>query len=164
MIYSKLIKLIEDNADELTERMYKDLTSREETKSYAKMNKDIVCERIYEVYSRLDTWLSKDKHKSGEIERLYTEVGRRRFREGVPLHEVVMAFMLKKRHIWLYVLEKHFIDSSYELYQALEMNNKVVLFFDRVIFFVTKGYEDELRKVADSKDKGVLSKLLKKKD
>jgi hypothetical protein len=146
MIYLKLLKLIEDNADELSKRLVKDLLSREETKGYRTLSEDLVRERVRDVYSKLGSWLSTEKHASGEIRNVYTELGKKRFREGIPLHEVVLAFMLIKRHLWLYVREKQFFDSAYELYQALELNNRVVLFFDRVIYFVTIGYEEELLK------------------
>jgi hypothetical protein len=59
---------------------------------------------------------------------------------------VVLAFMLVKRNLWQFVQEKQFFENTYEFTQALELNNKVVLFFDRVIYFVTMGYEEELRK------------------
>jgi cell fate (sporulation/competence/biofilm development) regulator YlbF (YheA/YmcA/DUF963 family) len=146
MIYSKLIQLIEDNAEELTRRLCKDLLSREETKNYRKLSEDVVCERVYDVYSKLDKWLSKEKQDSGEVQKYYTALGKKRYKEGIPLHEVIMALMLIKRHLWLYVREKHFFDSTYECYQALEMNNKVVLFYDRAIYFTTIGYEEELLK------------------
>ena len=52
-----------------------------------------------------------------------------------------MFLMLIKRHLWLYLLEKHFFESSYELMKSLEINNRIVLFFDRAILASTIGYE-----------------------
>ncbi len=161
MISEKMVTLIKENADELAKRLCKDLLSREETKSYRKLNEDIVYERVFDVYNRLDSWLQKDKSK-GEIRDHYIALGKKRFSEGIPLTEVVMALMLIKRHLWLYVLEKHFFDSSYEFQQALEFNNRVVLFFDRAIYFATMGYEKELRKAAEKAEGGFFSRLLKK--
>jgi len=161
MISEKMIAMIKDNADELTKRLCKDLLSREETKSYRKLNEELVCERVFDVYSRLDSWLARDK-KKGEIQDHYTKMGKKRFQEGIPLVEVVMALMLIKRHLWLFVLEKHFFDSSYEFQQALEFNNRVVLFFDRAIYFTTMGYEEELRKHGGKSDPGIISRLLGK--
>ncbi len=161
MIYSKLVKLIEDNQEELTRRSSKELLSREETKCYRSLQVDILSERIYDVYSRLISWLNKER-QSGDIEKYYTELGKRRFHEGIPLSEVIIAFMLLKRHLWLFVTERQFFDSTYECYQALELNNKVVLFFDRVIYFSALGYEEELCKAGGDK-KGIFSKLLKNK-
>ncbi|MBN2299232.1 MAG: hypothetical protein JXM72_11585 [Deltaproteobacteria bacterium] len=161
MISEKMIAMIKDNADDLTKRLCKDLLGREETKSYRKLNEELVCERVFDVYSRLDSWLARDK-KKGEIQDHYTKLGKKRFQEGIPLVEVVMALMLIKRHLWLFVLEKHFFDSSYEFQQALEFNNRVVLFFDRAIYFTTMGYEEELRKIARKSESGIISKLLGK--
>ncbi|HON38745.1 MAG: hypothetical protein ACOX3E_11945 [Desulfomonilia bacterium] len=161
MIYSRLIKLIEDNADELTNRVCKDLLTREETKSYRTLTQDLLRDRIYDVYSRLDSWLNK-KMQTGEVQQYYSDMGKKRFREGIPLHEVIMALMIIKRHLWLYVRENQFFDSTYECYQALELNNKVVLFFDRAIFFTIVGYEEELAESTGT-DTGILSRLLKKK-
>lgn len=151
MVYFSLLQLIEDNADELTKRMCKDLVSRAETKGYRILSDDKLYERVHDVYSKLGSWLGTDKHTTGEVKKIYTELGKKRYREGIPLHEVVLAFMLIKRHLWLYVQEQQFFDSSYELHQALELNNKVVLFFDRVIYLVTMGYEEELRKEKEEK-------------
>ena len=146
MFYLELLQLIEDNADDLTNRISKDLLTRAETKGYRILSDKRLSERVYDVCSNLSSWLGKDKQTKGEIRRIYTELGRKRYREGIPLHEVVLAFMLIKSHLWLYLQEKNFFNSKYELSQALELNNNVVFFFDRVIYFVTMGYEEALLK------------------
>ncbi|HHO76135.1 MAG TPA: hypothetical protein ENN05_06865 [Deltaproteobacteria bacterium] len=161
MISEKMIAMIKDNADELTNRLCKDLLSREETKSYRKINEDLVWERVFDVYSRLDSWLARDKKKA-DIKDHYIKMGKKRLHEGIPLSEVVMALMLIKRHLWLYVIEKHFFDSSYEFQQALEFNNRVVLFFDRAIYFTTMGYEEELIKEGVKAEPGIISKFFGK--
>ncbi|HOE74122.1 MAG TPA: hypothetical protein P5146_14405 [Desulfomonilia bacterium] len=145
MIYQKLVDLIQDNADQLTKRLMRDILSREETKSYKTLPEKEVYWRVFDVYSRLDSWLSKDKEK-GEIKLHYTELGKKRFHENIPLSDLVMTLLLIKRHLWIYVMENQFYDSSFELSRALELNNKVVLFFDRAIYFAVMGYEDEMRK------------------
>jgi len=63
MIYQKLVDLIQDNADQLTKRLMRDILSREETKSYKTLPEKEVYWRVFDVYSRLDSWLSKDKEK-----------------------------------------------------------------------------------------------------
>ncbi|HNY66308.1 MAG TPA: hypothetical protein PKM41_12810 [Deltaproteobacteria bacterium] len=161
MIYSKLVKLIEDNQAELTRRSLKELLGREETRCYRELQPELLNERVSDVYGRLISWLNRER-RSGDIQKYYTELGKRRFHECIPLSEVVIAFMLLKRHLWLFVTEKQFFDSTYECYQALELNNKVVLFFDRVIYFATLGYEEEMLKNSQDKE-GLFARLLKKK-
>lgn len=148
MVPEKMAQMIKENADELTKRLCKDLLSRQETRSYRNLNQDIVYERVYEVYSRLDSWLHRDKARAAEMRNYFTKLGERRYHEGIPLNEEIMALMLIKRHLWLFVLEKHMLDSSFELQQALQFNNRVVLFFDRITFYVTNGYEQELSRAA----------------
>ena len=143
--YQNIVDLIEKNADRLTKRLMRDILSREETKSYQTLPEKEVYWRVYDVYSRLDSWLSKDKEK-GEIRRHYTELGRQRYHENIPLSDLVMTLLLIKRHLWIFVMETQFFSSSFELTRALELNNKVVLFFDRVIYFAVLGYEEEMRK------------------
>ncbi|HHO76807.1 MAG TPA: hypothetical protein ENN05_10330 [Deltaproteobacteria bacterium] len=143
MISDNLLQLIQDNANELAERLCRDLLSKEETKGYRTLSEDQVFERVLDVYSNLGKWLGKDKETVSEVAKVYTELGRTRCRENIPLDEVVLAFMLIKRRLWLYVREKQFFDSTYELYQILELNNYVVYFFDRAIYYVTIGYEEE---------------------
>jgi len=99
MIYTKLLKLIEDNANELSRRLCKDLLSKEETKGYRSLSEDEVYKRVNDVYSNLGQWLGKDKDTTNEIEKVYTELGKKRCREKIPLNEVVLAFMLIKRHL-----------------------------------------------------------------
>ena len=163
MISEKLVNRIQEHASELTNRLIEDLLSREETRSYRTLDRDTLYRRVFDVYSRLDAWLSGDKAK-GEIRNHYMELGRQRFREDIPLEEAVMVLMLIKRHLWLYVQEGNFFDSTFMFHQALEFNNRVVLFFDRAIYFTTMGYQDELlRSIVDTRD--VLSKIsLKRKE
>lgn len=156
MISEKIVAIIEENADTLTNRLCKDLLSREETKGYQKLNKDLVYERVYDVYSRLEWWLQGDKRK-GEIRDHYMKLGIQRFHEDIPLSDVVMALLLIKRHLWLFVQETNFFDSSFQLMQALEFNNRVVLFFDRAIYFTCVGYENEEKKTS-GKPKGKLKR------
>lgn len=148
MTTENLVMLIKDNADELSKRFYRDLLDHEETKAYRDMNQDVVYGRAYEVYSRLDAWLKGNKTNAPEFRNYFEKQGEKRFHEGISLHEEVMTLMLIKRHLWLLVTEKQFFDSTYELQQSLEFNNRVVLFFDRVIFYVTTGYQQEMLKAA----------------
>ncbi len=157
MISQSLVTLITDNADELSRRFIKDLYSREETRSFWSIPEDLMYERVFDVYSKLDAWL--ERGSSEGIKKFYINLGRKRYNEGIPLHELILAFMLIKRHLWLFILEKNFFDTTYAMNKSLELNNKVVLFFDRIIIAVTIGYEEEIRQHAESLEGGLFSKL-----
>jgi hypothetical protein len=162
MIYVKIMEVLKTDAGLLSKRVVKDLLDRGETEYHKKYSEDIIYERVYDVYSTLSYWLDRGRPKE-EIHKRFTELGKKRFEEGIPLHEVVMFLMLIKRHLWLYLLEKHFFESSYELMKSLEMNNRIVLFFDRAILAATMGYEEELIKYVKSSSEGLLTKFFSKK-
>lgn len=141
MIYLKMMELLNAEAGQLTKRVVKDLAERSETEFHKKISQDTMYKQIYDVYSTLGYWLDRARPKE-EIQKRFTDLGKDRFRQGIPLHELVMSLMLVKRHLWLYLLEKHFFETPYEVIKSLEMNNRIVLFFDRAILAAIMGYEE----------------------
>jgi len=75
----------------------------------------------------------------------YTELGRERFKEGIPLQEVVMVLLLVKRKLWKYMTDNRLLDSGYGLNQMMEMNYYISVFFDRIVHSVIIGYQEEMR-------------------
>jgi hypothetical protein len=151
MIYMKVLDLLKGHVNDLSKRVVKDLLSREETNDLKKFSEEFLLERVNDIFQDLFMWLEKEKPKA-EMEKYYRELGKKRFQAGIPLHVTILYLMLIKRHIWLYVLENHYIETTYESTKVLELNNKIVLFFDRAIINVTIGYESEL--IRDVKDAG----------
>ncbi|MBN1288758.1 MAG: hypothetical protein JXA49_03870 [Actinobacteria bacterium] len=103
---------------------------------------DVLHERAASVCKRIGYFLGRRLPKK-KLAIFFTRLGKVRREEGVPLEEEVMALLLLKRHIWLYVLQEGLLTTNLELYQALELNNRVVLYFDRAIYYMTLGYEQE---------------------
>ncbi len=68
--------------------------------------------------------------------------GRQRHGEGFALSEVLEALILTRRHLWLLVLSEAFLDTALDLQQALDLNARAVLFFDRAMYFTALGFEE----------------------
>ncbi|HHF51399.1 MAG TPA: hypothetical protein ENL46_01765 [Candidatus Aminicenantes bacterium] len=140
-VSKKLVNLIEDNAHELTIRCIDNLLEHQYTKTYCTYDEDKLHERVYRVYSQLGKWISRKTTKE-EIAEHYTALGAQRKREGFKASEVIQALIIIRRHLWLKILAEGFIDNVLELNQALALNNRVILFFDRAIHYTIKGYEE----------------------
>ncbi|MDP8254912.1 MAG: RsbRD N-terminal domain-containing protein [Candidatus Alcyoniella australis] len=140
MLYHRLVELIEKNADDLTKRWIKEIRSNQQTPTYAEFDEQQLYEGTYSVYSELGKWIGKETTKQ-DVEQHYTSIGRQFRKEGLALSEVIQAMVLIKRHLWLKVLRDGLLDTVIDLHSALELNNRVVLFFDRAIYFSTIGYE-----------------------
>lgn len=142
ILTSKLIKIIEKNSDIIADRWVDEVTTLKYTSSYWSTPRDELHERASSVCSRMGYFLSRRLPRE-RLASFYRRMGKARRAEGVPVEEVVMALLLLKRNIWLFVLQEGFLATNLELYQALEVNNRVVLYFDRAIYYVTQAYSEE---------------------
>jgi hypothetical protein len=152
MISEKLVALIENDADTLTKHWLSDVRANPSTPTYHIFNEEKLYKRAHLVYSQLSHWISRETSKE-EIRNYYTKLGQERFKEGFALHEVVSAIVLLKRHLWIHILSDGQLSTAFELYQSLEMNNRVVLFFDRAIYYTIIGYEEAVRQEVKSDKK-----------
>ena len=139
-ISQKLVQMIERDADKLAKKWLEDVRKRPETPTYHTFDPEELYRRAHLVYSHLGKWVSYETSKE-DIATHYTALGAQRRKEGFSLSEVVYALVLTKRYIWLKVLSDGFLDSALELHQGLDLTNRVVLFFDRAIYYTAKGYE-----------------------
>lgn len=140
LVSPRLIKLIEDHADELTRKWLKIVRSHPDTPTYHTYDENKLYERAFSVYGQLSKWLSANTTK-GEVEHLYTELGAQRRREGFSLSEVLQALIVTRRVLWFKVESDGLMDTAIDLNLGLQLNNHVVLFFDRAMFFIAQGYE-----------------------
>ncbi len=132
-ISQKLVELIERNADKLTIRWLEDVQKRPETPTYHAFDRDELYQRAHLVYSQLGKWVSSETTKE-DIAANYIALGAQRRKEGFALSEVIEALILTRRHVWLKILSDGFLDTALDLHKAMELSNRVILFFDRATY------------------------------
>jgi hypothetical protein len=140
MISQRLVNMIETHADELTKRWLKEVRQSQATAGYQPLPDATLCKRAFDVYAHLGRWVGGEERRE-EVERTYTALGEERFREGLKLSEVVEALAMTKYQLWAYIRDYGLLDSALHLHQALELYNRVVLFFDRASYYTVLGYE-----------------------
>ncbi|MGO9145629.1 MAG: hypothetical protein ACLQDF_04605 [Desulfomonilia bacterium] len=166
-MYERFMDLIEKNAEKITNKLLQDIRKREETRHYREISEDVTSERISQVirnvYQRLGNWLNKNKPKN-TLFAYYSDLGAQRCREGIPLDEVVMVFLLIKRGIWDVIKDQISVDSGFDLNQLMEINFYVNLFFDRIIHSIVAGYQGELGTIfaASSGKNPLIAKIFKR--
>ncbi len=141
-IFQKLVDLIERNASELTNNWLADVRRELSLPTYHRFDNLELYNRAYRVYSQLGRWISRETTKE-EIARDYMALGAERRKEGFALSEVIQALILIRRNLWKKILEEGLLDTTLDLYQAIELNNRVMRFFDRAIYYTVVGYEKE---------------------
>jgi hypothetical protein len=144
MISQSLVDLIEKNADNLAKQWLKDVRNNTQTPFYHTFDEDRLYQRAFDMYKKLGHFLSVQTPKE-QTGKYYRKYGQDRRREGFPLPQLIYSFILFRRHLWLFILHAGFLDTAYELLRALELNNRVILFFDRALHSMALGYEEARR-------------------
>jgi hypothetical protein len=143
MLAARLVTMIERHAEALTRGVVHELQTDSRTPSYHKLDLQANYDRVFDVVSHLGQWL--DHESEAATEHAYHKLGRQRFREGIPLTEVVAALMLTKQTLRRFIKTEGWVDTALELYQQAELYDMISHFFDRAIYFTVGGYEEEAR-------------------
>jgi hypothetical protein len=140
MVSRKLIKVIQDHSSDLARKWLQNVQKSSTTPTYHTFDEKALLERVQNVYANLEKWLEEE---ASQVEHYYTDLGAERLEEGFKLSEVLSALSITKRVLWGHVLTQGLLDSALDLHQALELNNRVVLFFDKAAYYVAVGYEKD---------------------
>lgn len=140
ILSTKLVAIIERNADQLSRRWIELVRRDEATPTYHEYDEDKLYRRVYSVYSQLGRWLSAES-TGEEVARLYTELGRQRHKEGFRLSEVLQALILTRRVLWSKIQMDGLFETALDLNQVLDLRSRTIRFFDRAMVCTAQGYE-----------------------
>ena len=152
MLGARLLSLIQSHAGPLTSETLEDLITNDRTPSFRQLRVPELESRIALLFNNLATWIGDPSDES--VRREYEEMGATRFRQSVPLSELVYAIILTKKHLRRHIREHGLVDFAgdrvapvellpLELHSIQELNYQVGEFFDRALFHLTRGYEAE---------------------
>ena len=139
MLSARLVRTIEQHAEQLTREVVADLRQNPRTPAYHALPAEELRLRAHNVYSNLGGWIG-EKDESAIVSS-YTALGQTRHAEGIPLSEVVFALMRLREHLREYVSKTAVSQSAVELYQEEELNLLIDRFFDKAIYHTVRGYE-----------------------
>lgn len=135
-----LVELIQKNANIIARRWINDVTTNDSTPNYKKFKLDILYVRVMTVLSQFEKWLEGD-YMNEDIKVFYSNLGRKRKKEGFELSEVLSALSLSRKHIWKFSLSQGIHSKTIDIYRILELERRIVIFFDKASHYVCKGYE-----------------------
>ena len=135
----RCIRIIENNAEVLTQGTVRKLQSSPRTNSYHNLTYRELYNRGHEIYHDLGRWL-RDNSDQG-LQAWYTKLGEKLYEEGIPLAEVLWALILTKNHLLEYTDACGLTDSAMELYQPQEFDRLIGHFFDQAVCYAAEGYE-----------------------
>jgi len=101
-------------------------------------------QRTHEIYSELGEWLMT--RTEADIEHRYSEIGARRFHQGVRLSDVMWALVLTKDTLWDYLYRESWPGFEIEVLAEHDMFRMIDHFFNRAMFHAARGYEHAAEK------------------
>jgi hypothetical protein len=143
LMSDKLARMIEAHSDQIVKRWQAEVRSDQAIASFDSSSMEIARARLSNVIIHLREWISYDTTKD-EIGRRYAAEGIDYFTKQIPLCEIIRSFVLLKKIIWSFSINECTIDSAYELYQLSELNERIIVFFDQAIYYITRGYMQEM--------------------
>lgn len=90
----RLMNQIETHAKQLSDQVIQAVRTSPRTRLTGRLSEEELKARFFDLFRNFGRWLS-EKNKD-EIEATYTEVGRRRCREGMPLNELIYALICRQ--------------------------------------------------------------------
>ncbi|MGH9657980.1 MAG: hypothetical protein ACRD96_05510, partial [Bryobacteraceae bacterium] len=143
MLSTRLLHQIEDHADQLADRITERLRAEPNLAAYHALSDRELRDRIWDVCRNLGEWLVEKPEERVRLR--YEELGRQRRNEAIPMHEVVLALLMTKEQIIDYARSQGLSDSVLEMYGKEELEYQISRFFDRCVYYVVRGYEEEMR-------------------
>jgi hypothetical protein len=139
MLSSKLVRLIEDHWDPLTARIIAEIRNDARLPHVGALPESDLRERARDILERLGHWLTQSSEH--ELARHFENIGRQRHQEGMPAHEVVLAYLKIKGRMIEFVRGQGIGQNAIELYAEEELEHSVGQFFDNAIYHVIRGCE-----------------------
>jgi hypothetical protein len=139
MIAVRLVRLIEQHSDDLTDGLLRKFQTSPRTSELRKVPAHELRSRSYEILRNLSDWLLSKS--DADVELRYREIGALRAAQNVSLAHVCWGIALTKEHIWNFLQREGFLRGPLEIYGEMELLRLLDQFFDRAICYCAEGYE-----------------------
>jgi len=145
LISDKLVELVEKHSDVIVKRWIVRVSGDPTTSSYTQENIEYLEKKAKNMLDHLGLWVSYDTTKEAVGER-YADEGIESYKRRIPLCEVIRGMYTLRRILWLFVANESAFDSAFQLHQMKELNDRVILFFDRAEYYLIRGYMEEMNR------------------
>jgi 8-oxo-dGTP diphosphatase len=139
MLSDALVPLVRDHADEIAQLWIDEVRSNPTTPSYRGVDPEALRRDAVRALTQFGRWLGGDRAER-EIRDFYRAIGARRRAAGFDLVEVLSSLMLLRKHVWSYAHARGVWPGSLEAYRVLELDRRLVLFFDRAMYHAARGF------------------------
>ncbi len=149
MFFSRLLAGVESHHEVIAATVVQRLRRNADTQHVAALREEELFNLAEETVRRLGAYLFGQDHP--DLIRRYEELGRKRYREGVPLYESVRSVQILKETTGDAVRNQGYEPTTMEIYAEEELERMISRFFDDMVFHLVKGYELSMSPPAQSR-------------
>lgn len=141
LLSDHLVDIIEKNARDIAEKCVVDVRANWSTTVYHDFDNTRLFKRFFIILSQFGKWMG-GFYTDNDIRIFYTKVGKERRKEGLPLADVLSTLSLIKKQVFAFTLSRGIWEKTINIYMSLELDRRIMLFFDKVTYYITRGYEN----------------------
>jgi ADP-ribose pyrophosphatase YjhB (NUDIX family) len=142
LISDALVALVEEHAEAISRRWLSAVRESPSTPTYRDLPAEPIRAKALAALSKFCSWLT-GREPGEEVSAFYLALGRERRRQGFAQHEVLSALTLLRREIWSFARERRALADLLEVYRVMELSRRIVLFFDKALYYTALGFESE---------------------
>ena len=146
MLNLHFARLIENHSAELADGLARRLHSSERTTAYRAIPVETLKQQLQDLYENLSEWLMTKTES--EIQARFSESGRRRARQGVPVGQFSWAVIMSKEYLWQFLLREVMADQAIQLLSELDFLLLLEQFFDRALYYGVSAYDAQAKREA----------------
>jgi len=144
MLALRLVHLIETHSEKLSAKILGIFLNSPECSDLRKIPPEELHTRTHDLLEHVSDWLTTKTEQ--DLERRYTDLGRRRAAQGVALSHFIWAIGATREAIHPFMREEALMDSTVELVGMLELMTRLDRFFDHAMYYACRGYEAAVRR------------------
>lgn len=151
---TKLIEITEKNAESIARQWYNNVKMNPKTPVYHTMPETKALRHALNFYSNFRNLFFSD-NPFDEANAMFSKYAEERYREMIPLPQVIYALVLMRRHMWLFAEYQATFITAVEMHHAAESLSRTILMFDYAMYVVISKYDEMFRKEVDDKFKSL---------
>lgn len=151
---TKLIEITEKHADEIARQWYNNVKMNPKTPAYHAIPAEKAVRHALSFYGSFRNLFFSD-NPFEEAAALFSKYAEERYKEAMPLPQVIYAMILMRRHMWLFSESQATFVTAVEMQLAAENLSRTILMFDYAMYVVITKYDELLRKEIDAKFKSL---------
>jgi hypothetical protein len=134
MSYAAFTQTLHSELRPLVQSMFCELRANPGTSHYHRLDDEELLRRGQDVYQNLTDWLAS--RDTALVQKAGMALGQKRFAEGIPLGQLVLALLLQEKNLWNNPITAGFSDG--------DLHKATCEFFQQFIYWAARGFAVEL--------------------